>query len=93
MTATHATDLEQQAIQDSQGPQLLVVDYHLDKQTSGLDVVRLLKKHLRQEPAVLVITANHSHQLKAEVKREGYQLLYKPVRPLRLRQALGQLLG
>jgi hypothetical protein len=40
-----------------------------------------------------VITANHSHQLKAEVKREGYQLLYKPVRPLRLRQALGQLLG
>jgi len=93
VTATHATDLEQQAIQDSQGPQLLVVDYHLDKQTSGLDVVRLLKKHLRQEPAVLVITANHSHQLKAEVKREGYQLLYKPVRPLRLRQALGQLLG
>ncbi|WP_404417491.1 hybrid sensor histidine kinase/response regulator [Marinospirillum sp.] len=93
ITATHAVELEQQAIRDSLGPQLLVVDYHLDKQESGLDAVRLLKSRLQKEPAVLVITANHSHQLKAEVKREGYQLLYKPVRPLRLRQALGQLLG
>ncbi|SFC13306.1 Signal transduction histidine kinase [Marinospirillum celere] len=92
-TATLAEQLEEELASQKEGPQLLIVDYHLDTEVSGLDVAALLAGRLPRELAVLVITANHSHQLKAEVKRQGYQLLYKPVRPLRLRQALNQLLG
>lgn len=93
VTATSADSLLAKLTEQPKGPEVLVVDYHLDTQVSGLEVADDLKGRLQKKVGVLVITANHSHQLKAEVKRRGFQLLYKPVRPLRLRQALNQLVS
>ncbi|SFX60604.1 ATP-binding response regulator [Marinospirillum alkaliphilum] len=91
-TAQHAEGLDLLLSQERALPDVLVVDYHLSAGVSGLDLVQNLQQKTGVELPVLVITANHSHQLKAEVKQRGYQLLYKPVKPLRLRQLLVHLL-
>lgn len=80
-------------ISESQAlPDVLVVDYHLNAGISGVQLVQQLQQRLCVLLPVLVITANYSHQLKAEIKQQGYLLLYKPVQPLRLRQSLVHLL-
>lgn len=90
-TATGATGLARLTAASGQ-PDLLVVDYHLDQGVSGLALVQDWMRQQQVRLPVVVITANHSHELKAEVKGLGYLLLYKPVKPLKLRQALVQLL-
>lgn len=91
------------AAQDSEGldalvaastalPDVLIVDYHLGQDRSGLRLAEDLQKRLRASLPVLVITANHTHTLKAEIKKQGYLLLYKPIQPLSLRQALTHLM-
>ena len=71
----------------------LVVDYHLDHERSGVALAERINE-LRQEPLpVLVITADHSRELRQRVRELGFQLLNKPVKPLRLRTTLQQLLA
>ena len=41
---------------------------------------------------VLMITANSQQQLAVDLKQQGYQVLYKPVRPLQLKTLLRHLL-
>lgn len=91
-TAQDARGLDLLLSQDKPLPDVLVVDYHLNAGVSGVDLVQKLQQRLGVTLPVLVITANHSHQLKAEIKQLGYLLLYKPVKPLRLRQSLVHLL-
>lgn len=91
-TAQDAQGLERLLSQCKALPDVLVVDYHLNAGVSGLELVQALQQRLKVTLPVLVITANHSHQLKAEIKQRGYLLLYKPVKPLRLRQSLVHLL-
>ena len=42
---------------------------------------------------VLMITANYSLELKQQIKQQGYLLMHKPVKPLKLKMALLQLFG
>ncbi|MCE8040351.1 PAS domain-containing hybrid sensor histidine kinase/response regulator [Halomonas sp. MCCC 1A11062] len=71
----------------------LVVDYHLDHERSGVALAERINQ-LREVPLpVLVITADHSRELRQRVRELGFQLLNKPVKPLRLRTTLQQLLA
>lgn len=87
-----ATDLNM--LDAHTAPQLLIVDYHLAQGVTGTEVIR----QLRQQPAfaevpVLMITANSQTTLATELKQQGFQVLYKPVRPLQLRAMLRFLLN
>ena len=42
-------------------------------------------EHLRLELPAIVITADRSSQLQDEVRRQGYGLLRKPIKPATLR--------
>ncbi len=77
----------------SQGisPDLLLVDYQLNDEFGTDVVVDLFKQHELDCP-VIVITANHTEELKNSVKAAGFHLLLKPLKPIKLRQLFNQLL-
>jgi CheY-like chemotaxis protein len=78
---------------DQDKPNLLIVDYHLADGLLGTSVARQIKNRAGfAELPVLMITANSQQQLAVELKQQGYQLLYKPVRPLQLKSMLRHLL-
>ncbi len=90
----HGLDEEmlRKQLRDHKKPELLIVDYHLDKGIDGLTVADTLKRQLPDMP-VLVVTANQSKELDQEVAKRGYDLMHKPVKPLKLRQLITRLIA
>jgi len=72
-------------------PDLLLVDYQLNDEL-GIDVIVELFQQYDFNCPVIVITANHSEELKNQVKQAGYHLLLKPLKPIKLRQLFNQLI-
>lgn len=74
-------------LRESQAPDLVLVDYHLDGET-GLDVVRRLRaRHGDALPAML-ITADRSQELRAAAEAMDVQVLSKPLKPAALRSMM-----
>ncbi len=78
-------------IDDGFLPELILVDYHLDNGITGVNVARELNERITEPVPVIVVTANYSGTLNAEIKEAQYQLLKKPVKPMNLRSLMGQL--
>jgi len=77
-------------------PDLLIVDYHLGADGNGVAVAMALKQQLgvsAEQLPVLLLTADHSSALAQQVKAQVNLVIYKPVRPLKLRLALQRLLA
>ncbi|MEH6577033.1 MAG: NahK/ErcS family hybrid sensor histidine kinase/response regulator [Amphritea sp.] len=90
-TALSLTDLLRQV--DLQSPaRMLVADYHLDNDENGVDAAVQLNAMLPQPIPVLMITANYSIELKQTIREQGYLLMNKPVRPLKLKTLLTHML-
>lgn len=90
MTSLNGEELEKEL--DFGSVDLLIVDYHLD-QGNGIDLAKRLIGETSICIPVLVVTANHSQTLNETIRREGFSLLHKPLKPLLFRQRLRQLLG
>jgi CheY-like chemotaxis protein len=73
-----------------QRPDLLICDYHLSEETTGIEVIA----RLRQEFAIpaILISGDAAPGLVREVDGRGYQVLHKPVDPKALRALLKRLL-
>ncbi len=74
-------------------PDLIIADYHLNDELSGLEVVKQIKANSTAPTPVLMITANYSVELRQQVRKLGYHLINKPVKPVKLRMAMHHLLG
>lgn len=72
---------------------VLIVDYHLDNDNTGIALAQQINAQRRHPVPVMAITANHSTELRHRIRELGYQLLLKPVKPLKLRMALTQLIS
>ncbi len=92
VTAYGLEDLQQKVALGQAELDLLIADYHLDNGETGIDLVRNVLQQRVEAPPVLMITANYSNDLKQEVKQQGYLLMNKPIRPLKLKATLGHLL-
>lgn len=66
-------------------PDFVLVDYQLNDQSNGLQVMQHLDKILNTQLPAIVITADRSSELEETVKASGYGLLRKPIRPAALR--------
>ncbi|KJS40344.1 MAG: hypothetical protein VR70_06075 [Rhodospirillaceae bacterium BRH_c57] len=73
-------------------PDIIIADYHLDDGEIGLDAVAGVLGVLEQPVPVIVVTANHSADLQAEVATLGYHLQNKPLKPAHLRSLMVHLL-
>lgn len=71
----------------------LLVDYHLDHGVTGLSVVETVQQQRLQPLAFAVISADQCLELRQQVRARAGHWLAKPVRPLKLRLLLRQLLG
>ena len=73
-------------------PDFVLVDYHLDDQSHGLQVMQHLDNILGTQLPAIVITADRTSELEEAVKAEGYGLLLKPIRPAALRALMTNML-
>ncbi|ERS91831.1 hybrid sensor histidine kinase/response regulator [Halomonas sp. PBN3] len=69
-------------------PDAILADYHLDNEVTGLMALEALGERLAGAVPGIVITADRTEEVAEEVRRAGYQLLLKPVRPAALRALL-----
>ena len=73
-------------------PDLIIADYHLDDDLSGLDVINQYNCGVSVKIPVLMITANYTSELRQQVRESGYHLINKPVKSLKLKLAMNHLL-
>ncbi len=66
-------------------PDFVLVDYQLNDQSDGLQVMQHLDNILQTSLPAIVITADRSKELEETVKSRGYGILRKPIRPAALR--------
>lgn len=69
-------------------PDAILADYHLDNEVTGLMAMEALAERLQGAVPGIVITADRTEEVAETIKRAGYQLLHKPVRPAALRALL-----
>jgi CheY-like chemotaxis protein len=83
----HAACNAAQALAVPWRPDLNVLDFHLDDGQSGLDVWRALDEVHADVPTVM-LTADRDSDLRRQLLDAGVSVLYKPLKPLALRQTL-----
>lgn len=69
-------------------PDVLIVDYHLDRGETGLALAADLRTRFDAELPLVVITADASDAIRDSVEAMGGHYLHKPVRPLALHSVL-----
>jgi CheY-like chemotaxis protein len=77
---------------ETHGADVLLLDYHLDDQVSGLELRESLGPTALGIPCV-IITADHGKAVADAVLSAGCHLLHKPLKPLALRSLLAQLIA
>ncbi|MBP6534765.1 MAG: response regulator, partial [Arenimonas sp.] len=75
----------------TQKPDILLLDYHLDRHDTGLMVRGLLTPVLGDLPCI-ILTADRSEEVRNEILNSGCQVLHKPIRPLALKSAMASML-
>jgi len=92
-TATSLEEAREKIAANALPPELLIVDYRLPGQASGLDAASALQEALGRRVPVLVITGDTAPDRLREAQASGYPLLHKPVQPAKLRSIMRHLIG
>jgi signal transduction histidine kinase/CheY-like chemotaxis protein len=72
---------------------LLLIDYRLSDNVSGIEAARQLQIRLGYSVAVLILTGDTEPDRLREADASGYPLLHKPVQPAKLRSSMQYLLS
>ena len=78
---------------NAQYPAMLLVDYHLDDGLTGITVINALREEAGIDLPAVILTADHSAEVSAEVRNAGHAILYKPVKPAALRALMNRILS
>ncbi|OAF18231.1 hybrid sensor histidine kinase/response regulator [Bradyrhizobium neotropicale] len=70
-------------------PDVVLLDYHLDGERSGLDFLDDLRQKSGRGICALVVTGDRSEAVRKEARARGCEVLSKPVKPAALRRFLG----
>ena len=76
-----------------QWPALLLVDYHLDRKVTGLDVIEAVRTRAGERIPAAIVTAGHSAEVADRAQAAGHKILYKPVKPAALRALVNRSLN
>ena len=74
---------------DTEAPDIVLVDYHLEKAT-GIDVVEVLRDAHGEQLAAVLITADRSDEVKKQAEAANILILNKPVKPAALRAIISR---
>lgn len=78
----------QNQLKDAWRPDVVLSDYRLQDQVTGLDVLKLCRQVVGDEFAGVIISADRTPEIVDRVKYHGFEFLPKPVKPLKLRGLL-----
>lgn len=92
VTAVSLEDLGHQVDITATPVDVILADYHLDNDENGVDAVAGVHSQRDDAVPVVMITANYTNELKQHIRDLGFQLINKPVKPLKLRSVLSHLL-
>ena len=92
-TAASLAEAQEKIAANALPPELLIVDYRLRDQVSGLDAAAALQATLGCRVPVLVITGDTAPDRLREAQASGYPLLHKPVQPAKLRSIMRHLIS
>ena len=73
-------------------PDILLVDYHLDRGVSGLALAEEMQALWGTKVPSIVITADHTQEAQTAATALGCQILRKPVKPAALRAVMNSIL-
>jgi DNA-binding response OmpR family regulator len=73
-------------------PDILLVDYHLDRGVSGLALAEEIQALWGTKVPSIVITADHTQEAQTAATALGCQILRKPVKPAALRAVMNSIL-
>jgi signal transduction histidine kinase/CheY-like chemotaxis protein len=74
-------------------PDILLVDYHLDRGESGLELAEEMQDRWGARVPSIVITADHTQDAQTAASTRGCQILRKPVKPAALRAVMNRILA
>lgn len=74
-------------------PRVLLLDYHLDNDETGVDVLEQLEQHFDERIPAAMLTAERADQSLKLFRELGLQVLNKPVKPGKLRAFLTHVLS
>ena len=71
-------------------PDIMLVDYHLGETDTGIMALKQLEGHGTKQVPAIIITADRTDEVKAEIAEYGAILLNKPVKPAALRALISK---
>jgi len=86
-------ELERVKVEQGRSAAMLLVDYHLDNDVTGLDVIAGLRATVGVELPAAVLTADYSVEVSELVRDAGHALLHKPLKPAALRALISRMLS
>lgn len=91
---SHAASLEQvrNLVRNGEKWDFIVSDYQLENDTNGIDVISTVRQHQNETTPCVLITGDTSQAVVDLAGMNGYPLLYKPIKPARLRSLITHLL-
>ncbi len=66
-------------------PDIILADYHLDNRETGINTMDTLRSRLDPAPPGIIISADHTEEVKNNAETRGYKFLHKPVKSAALR--------
>lgn len=69
-------------------PELLIVDYRLPEQDTGITIAKNIIQSLPYPAAALIVTGDTGPDMLQEAQHSGFPLLHKPVQPAKLRSTI-----
>ncbi len=73
-------------------PEILILDYQLDNDQTGPEFLTIFCERVKKEIPAIFITANYADDVKLLINELGCELLYKPVKPAKLRKTIESVL-
>jgi len=92
ITASSTEDGMQKLEQENITPDLIIADYHLDKDERGPQAIATFRTKITPSVPGLIITADRSPTIQDDIQSQGLPLLTKPVKPAKLRALIQHLL-
>jgi DNA-binding response OmpR family regulator len=74
-------------------PDVVLADYHLDEGETGLAALEEVRRLAGCDIPAVVLTADHSTAVAADVLAAGCELMHKPIKPAELRALMTHLLA
>lgn len=92
-TVDRADAWAQSAAASGLKPDLLICDYRLPEQRTGIDAIKLLRERFGSSVPAIVVTGSSMVGHEDESRRHDFHILLKPVVPTKLRAMIGFKLG